>query len=107
MRLAPIVGVVLVAVGGAAWFSYLRFGGSSAVVTTSGVGVFPSEYDAAYVGSASIKTAPALATLGQGESVSVLWDTYGKDYWVTKPYVKGIFYPPLIIPRLKYIQVEK
>jgi ABC-type transport system substrate-binding protein len=34
-----------------------------------------------------------------------LW--YGRDYWVTKPYVKGIFYPPLIIPRLKYISLQK
>jgi hypothetical protein len=81
VRLVPIVGGALVAAAGVVWFGYLRFGGSSAVVTTSGVGVFRSEYDAAYVGSASIKAAPALATLGQGENVSVLWDTYGKDYW--------------------------
>jgi len=81
LRVVLIVGALLVIAGGAAWFGYLRFGGSSAIVRTSGVGVFPSEYDAAYVGSTSIKTAPALATLRQGESVSVLWDAFGKDYW--------------------------
>lgn len=33
--------------------------------------------------------------------------TYGRDYWLTKPYVKGVFYPPLVIERLKYITLEK
>jgi oligopeptide transport system substrate-binding protein len=32
---------------------------------------------------------------------------YGRAYWLTKPYVKGVFYPPLIIPRLKYISIQK
>ena len=75
------VGLAIVAAATGIWFGYLRFGGSSAVVTASGAGVFSSEYDAAYVGSRSIKTAPALASLAQGETVSVLWDRYGKDYW--------------------------
>ncbi len=34
-----------------------------------------------------------------------LW--YGKDYWLTKPYVKGMVYPPTIIPRLRYVSIEK
>ncbi|HZQ07494.1 MAG TPA: peptide ABC transporter substrate-binding protein [Anaerolineae bacterium] len=33
--------------------------------------------------------------------------TYGRDYWLTKPYVKGVFYPPLVVERLKYITLEK
>ena len=33
--------------------------------------------------------------------------TFGRDYWLTKPYVKGAFYPPLVIERLKYITLEK
>lgn len=33
--------------------------------------------------------------------------TYGRDYWLTKPYVKGVFYPPLVIERFKYITLEK
>jgi oligopeptide transport system substrate-binding protein len=33
--------------------------------------------------------------------------SFGKDYWLTKPYVKGVFYPPLVIERLKYITLEK
>lgn len=30
-----------------------------------------------------------------------------RDYWLTKPYVKNVFYPPLVIERLKYITLEK
>ena len=33
--------------------------------------------------------------------------TYGRQYWLTKPYVKGLIYPPLIIPRLKYASLSK
>jgi oligopeptide transport system substrate-binding protein len=33
--------------------------------------------------------------------------TYNRDYWLTKPYVKNVFYPPLVIERLKYITLEK
>jgi oligopeptide transport system substrate-binding protein len=32
---------------------------------------------------------------------------YERQYWLTKPYVKGVIYPPLIIPRLKYISLGK
>lgn len=37
----------------------------------------------------------------------VLPITYGRDYWLTKPYVKGAFYPPLVIERLKYMSLAK
>lgn len=37
----------------------------------------------------------------------VLPITYGRDYWLTKPHVKGVFYPPLVIERLKYMSLEK
>ncbi|MGB8645587.1 MAG: peptide ABC transporter substrate-binding protein [Anaerolineae bacterium] len=33
--------------------------------------------------------------------------TYGKDYWLSKPYVQGFIDPPLIISRLKYISLQK
>jgi oligopeptide transport system substrate-binding protein len=33
--------------------------------------------------------------------------TYSREYWLTKPYVKGVFYPPLVIERLKYMSIEK
>ena len=69
------------AVTAGVWLGYMWFGGSSAVVTNDETGVFRSEHDAAYAGSESIETAPALVRLRRGESVSVLWDTYGKDYW--------------------------
>lgn len=41
------------------------------------------------------------------QDAPVLPLTYGRDYWLTKPYVKGVFYPPLVIERLKYITLEK
>jgi ABC-type transport system substrate-binding protein len=41
------------------------------------------------------------------DEAPVLPTTYGRDYWLTKPYVKGMFYPPLVIERLKYITLEK
>lgn len=43
--------------------------------------VFYTEHDAAYDGSKTIKTGPAISTVKKGEPVTVLWDTYGKDYW--------------------------
>lgn len=41
------------------------------------------------------------------DQVPVLPLSYGRVYWLTKPYVKGVFYPPLVIPRLKYISIAK
>ncbi len=31
----------------------------------------------------------------------------GDDYWLTKSYVKGLIYPPFVIPRLKYVSISK
>jgi oligopeptide transport system substrate-binding protein len=31
---------------------------------------------------------------------------YEVEYWLTKPYVKGMIYPPMIIPKLQYVSVE-
>lgn len=33
--------------------------------------------------------------------------SYSEQYWLTKPYVKGMIYPPLIIPRLQYVSLSK
>ncbi len=41
------------------------------------------------------------------DQVPVLPLSYGRLYWLTKPYVKGVFYPPLVIQRLKYISIQK
>lgn len=41
------------------------------------------------------------------QDAPVLPLTYGRDYWLTKPYVKGVFYPPLVIERLKYITLDR
>ena len=34
----------------------------------------------------------------------LLW--YDTSYWLTKPYVKGLIYPPMVIPRLQYVSIE-
>jgi oligopeptide transport system substrate-binding protein len=31
---------------------------------------------------------------------------YNVDYWLTKPYVKGMIYPPMVLPRLQYVSIE-
>ncbi len=41
------------------------------------------------------------------DDAPVLPEFYETDYWVTKPYVQGMFYPPLVVPRLKYISLAK
>lgn len=33
--------------------------------------------------------------------------THDAEYWLTKPYVKGMIYPPVIIPKLKYVSISK
>jgi len=33
--------------------------------------------------------------------------TYSRDYWLTKPYVKDMLFPPLIIPRLRYVSLTR
>ncbi len=30
---------------------------------------------------------------------------FNDNYWLTKPYVKDLIYPPMVIPRLKYVSV--
>jgi ABC-type transport system substrate-binding protein len=37
----------------------------------------------------------------------VVPQTYSRQYWLTKPYVKGMVYPPMIIPQLRYITLSK
>jgi len=32
---------------------------------------------------------------------------YDVEYWLTKPYVKGMIYPPMIIPHLQYVSIER
>jgi len=33
--------------------------------------------------------------------------THDADHWLTKPYVEGMIYPPSIIPKLKYVSINK
>jgi len=30
----------------------------------------------------------------------------GDEYWLTKPYVKGLIFPPFVIPKLKYVSLS-
>jgi len=32
---------------------------------------------------------------------------HSQEYWLTKPYVKGLIHPPMVIPYLKYVSIEK
>ncbi|GAP62363.1 oligopeptide transport system substrate-binding protein [Ardenticatena maritima] len=33
--------------------------------------------------------------------------SYGKEYWLVKPWVQGLRFPPTIVPRLKYVRIER
>jgi len=33
--------------------------------------------------------------------------SHGVDYWLTKPYVKGMIYPPMTISKLRYVSIER
>jgi oligopeptide transport system substrate-binding protein len=33
--------------------------------------------------------------------------THNAEYWLTKPYVEGMIYPPAIIPKLKYVSISE
>lgn len=60
---------------------YLVLTNSWKAIAKEELQVFSSEHEAAYAGSLSLNTEPAISIVKQGEEVTVLWDTYGKDYW--------------------------
>lgn len=33
--------------------------------------------------------------------------SHGTDYWLTKPYVKGMIYPAIITPKLRYVSISR
>jgi oligopeptide transport system substrate-binding protein len=41
------------------------------------------------------------------EDAPVVPLTHDAEYWLTKPYVEGMIYPPVIIPKLKYVSISK
>ena len=57
-------------------------GTASEVVDTTGL--FGSEHEAAAAGSLNRPPPKTIALLAPGDSVTVLSDTYGKDYWACK-----------------------
>lgn len=75
-RVVTIVATTCVLLVGLVWF-----GCDWNAIAKEELRVFPSEQDAAYSGSLTIKTEPAISLVKKGEAVTVLWDTYGKDYW--------------------------
>ncbi len=32
---------------------------------------------------------------------------FNAEYWLTKPYVKGMIYPPMVLPKMKYVSIER
>jgi hypothetical protein len=58
----------------------LNFGGK-VVVADKRMGVFNTEYAAAYEGALNRVPIPPIVSIESGEPVAVIWDTYGKDYW--------------------------
>lgn len=73
---------IVLAVGGCILIvGLVLFGGHWNAVATEELRVFSSEADAAYEGALNRKSGPAISVVKQGETVIVLWDTYGKDYW--------------------------
>jgi hypothetical protein len=79
--------IVLAAVGvliaGAAFtvYWYLNFSSSWKGVAKEELQMFASEQDAAPAATQKPPPGPPVATVRQGEEVTVIWDTYGKDYW--------------------------
>ena len=51
---------------------------------TEATGVFATEHEAATAGSSNRPAPKPLVQLAVGESVTVVSDTYGKDYWACK-----------------------
>ena len=56
---------------------------------TEATGVFATEHEAATAGSINHPSPKPLTDLAVGESVTVVSDTYGKDYWACKVRTKG------------------
>jgi hypothetical protein len=82
MTIPRILGLVLIAGAiaslAAAYPFYL---GGRTVVVEKRTNVFDSEYAAAYERSLNRPAVRPVSSIGTGESVAVIWDTYGKDYW--------------------------
>jgi hypothetical protein len=81
MKYALFIVAILILVITTPIINYLWFGSLWRAIAIEDTGVFNSEDEAAYSGSPGIKTSPAILTVSKGESVAVLWDTHGKDYW--------------------------
>ena len=82
MKLRLVVAVILIGATAVALpVEYELLYGGRIVAAKEQAGVFNSEYAAAYYHSLNKVPIPPTASIGVGERVAVLWDTYGKDYW--------------------------
>jgi hypothetical protein len=80
IRWLVTVALLVTSLGSLALGYELHFGGKT-VVATERVGIFDSEYAAAYQYAINRVPVPRIASVESGEQVAVIWDTYGKDYW--------------------------
>jgi hypothetical protein len=80
IRWLMIVILIVASLGSLAVGYELHFGGKT-VVATERVGIFDSEYAAAYQHAINRVPVPPIASIESGEQIAVIWDTYGKDYW--------------------------
>ena len=80
IRWLVTVAFLVTSLGSLALGYELHFGGKT-VVATERVGIFDSEYAAAYQYAINRVPVPPIASVESGEQVAVIWDTYGKDYW--------------------------
>ena len=72
-----LIGAVLASLA----VAYELYFGGRIVVAKKRASVFNSEYAAAYEGALNRSPVSPVAAIETGESVAVIWDTYGKDYW--------------------------
>ena len=73
--------VVTAAAAASLGAGYELYFGGRIVIAEKRVSVFNSESAAAYAGALNRPTVSPVASLETGESVAVIWDSYGKDYW--------------------------
>jgi predicted outer membrane lipoprotein len=82
MKYRWLLGVVLACATAVLLFAaYEMNWGGKPVASLKQVNIFDSVYDAAYERAINRALAPPLASIGSGEQLALIWDSYGKDFW--------------------------